>query len=73
MPGMSAHPSPPHSGREITGEQVLFVLAAAFGVVLAAIIFAAFLPIALGVGIVFAVLAVVMVVVGIFLGKLLED
>ena len=56
-----------------SGEQVFFAMAGAFGVVLVVIIFGAFMPLAVGIGLIFAVLAVVLVLVGIFLARLLGD
>jgi hypothetical protein len=71
---MSANPNLDHSPRpETSGEAVLFAMAAAFGVVVVAIIAGAFLPVAVGVAMIFVVLAVVLVLVGIFLARLLGD
>jgi hypothetical protein len=58
---------------EPTGEQLFFVMSAAFAVVVVAIIGAAFLPVGAGVALVFAVLTVALVAVGTFLGRLLGD
>lgn len=70
--GMSTHSTSRPGRGDVSGEQVLFAMAAAFLAVLATIIFAAFLPVALGVGLVFVVLAVVLGVVGVFLARLLD-
>jgi Flp pilus assembly protein TadB len=77
---MSTLPAPhPTAGgdhgtsEDFTGVQVLFAMAAAFLVVLATIILAAFMPIAVGVTLVFVVLAVVLAIVGGFLAHLLGD
>jgi nitrogen fixation protein FixH len=69
---MSTHSTPRSRSGDFSGEHVLFAMAAAFLVVLAAIIVAAFMPIALGVGLVFVVLAVVLAAVGVFLARLLD-
>ena len=63
------HPAP----SEPSGEQVFFVMAIAFWVLVAAIIAGAFMPLVAGLGMIFAVLAVVLVIVGIFLARLLGD
>ena len=71
---MSTLPGPqPTTSDDFTGVHVLFAMAAAFLVVLAAIILAAFMPIAVGVTLVFVVLGVVLAIVGMFLGRLMAD
>jgi uncharacterized Tic20 family protein len=71
---MSTNPNLHHSTRpEASGEQVFFAMAAAFWVVVAAIIAGAFMPVAAGVAMIFGVLAIVLVLVGIFLARLLGD
>jgi uncharacterized membrane protein len=72
---MSAIHHPHHTAptRETSGEAIFFVMAGAFGVLVLAIIGGAFLPVAVGVGAIFAVLFVVLVLVGIFLGRVLGD
>jgi hypothetical protein len=70
---MSTNPNL-HPGRtETSGEQIVFAMAAAFGAVVVAIIAGAFMPLAAGIGMIFAVLAVVLVLVGIFLARVLGD
>jgi hypothetical protein len=61
----------PSSPAEASGERVFFVMAAAFLVILVAIIGAAFLPVAVGIAVVFGVMAVVLTVFGLFLARLL--
>jgi len=56
---------------EASGEQIFFTMAAAFGVLIATIIGGAFLPVVAGVAVIFAVLAVVLVLVGVFLARIL--
>jgi hypothetical protein len=70
---MSANPNlhPTHS--EPSGEQVFFTMAVAFWVLVAAIILGAFMPLVAGLTMIFGVLAVVLVLVGIFLARLLGD
>jgi hypothetical protein len=70
---MSANPNLHPTSGEPSGEQVFFVMAAAFWVLVAAIILGAFLPLAAGLTMTFAVLAVVLVLVGVFLARLLSD
>jgi hypothetical protein len=70
---MSANPILPSTSGEPTGEQVFFVMAGAFWVLVAAIIVGAFLPLVAGLTMIFGVLAVVLVLVGVFLARLLSD
>jgi len=58
---------------EPSGEQVFFVMAGAFGVLVAVIVLGAFLPLAAGIAVTFGALAVVLVLVGLFLRHLLSD
>lgn len=69
---MSTNPNLVPERGDSGGAQFLFAMAAAFLVVLATIILAAFMPIALGVGLVFAVLAVVLAFVGVYLMRLMD-
>ena len=66
------HPQPTRS-TETSGEQIFFVMAIAFGVLMVAIIAGFFMPVGLAVGMIFAVLAVVLAIVGKFLGRVLSD
>jgi len=73
-------PGPARAGRrpaparhETSGEQIFFAMAIAFGAVMVAIVAGSFLPLAVGIGVIFAVLAVVLVFVGIFLARVLDD
>jgi hypothetical protein len=70
---MSANPNLHHPQSEPSGEQVFFVMAIALWVLVATIVFGAFLPLVAGLAVIFGVLAVVLVVVGIFLARLLGD
>ena len=70
---MSAYPNPNPRRGEPSGEQLFFVLAIAFWVLVATIILGFFLPVAVGVALIFAVLAVVLAAVGAFLARLLGD
>ena len=70
---MSAHPNLHPRPGEPSGEQVFFVMAIAFWVLVATIILGFFLPVVVGVALIFAVLAVVLAVVGVFLARLLGD
>ena len=70
---MSANPNLPSAPSEPSGEQVFFVMAVAFWVLVATIIAGAFLPLVVGLGVIFGVLAVVLVIVGLFLARLLRD
>ena len=71
---MSANPNLHHTPRpEVSGEEIFFAMAAAFGVVVVAIIAGAFMPVAAGVAMIFGVLAVVLVLVGIVLARVLGD
>ena len=72
MRAMSTNPTH-HPRAEISGEQVLFAMAIAFGVVMVAIVAGAFMPVAAGIAMIFGVLAVVLVLVGVFLARLLGD
>jgi len=58
---------------EASGEQIFFVMAIAFGVLMIAIIGGFFMPVGAAVGMIFAVLAVVLAVVGKFLARVLRD
>jgi len=70
---MSANPNLHPTSGELSGEQVFFAMAVAFWVLVAAIILGAFLPLVVGLTMIFGVLAVVLVLVGIFLARLLSD
>ena len=70
---MSANPNLHPTRREHSGEQVFFVMAAALWVLVAAIVLGAFMPLVAGLAMIFGVLAVVLVLVGIFLTRLLND
>jgi len=70
---MSANPNLHPAHHETSGEQVFFAMAIAFGAVMVAIIAGAFLPLAVGIGMIFAVLAVVLVLVGISLARVLGE
>ena len=70
---MSTNPNLHPTSGETSGEQVFFVMAIAFWVLVAAIIVGAFLPLVAGVTMIFGVLAVVLVLVGVFLARLLND
>jgi hypothetical protein len=72
---MSANPNlrPAPSAAEPSGEQLFFVLTIAFLVLVAVIVAAAFLPMAVGVGVSFAAVVVVVGIVGRYIGRLLGD
>jgi hypothetical protein len=70
---MSANPNLHPTPSEPAGEQVFFVMAAAFWVPVAAILLGFFLPRVAGITMVFGVLAVVLVLVGVFLARLPGD
>ena len=70
---MSANPHIDHPSSEPTGEQIFFVMAGAFLALVAVIIVGAFLPLVAGIAVTFAALAVVLVLVGLFLGRVLRD
>jgi hypothetical protein len=71
---MSALHHPHHTASpETSGEQIFFVMAIAFGVLMVAIIGGFFMPVGAAVGMIFAVLAVVLAVVGNFLARVLRD
>jgi hypothetical protein len=70
---MSANPNLHSTPSEFSGEQVFFAMAVAFWVLVAAIVLGFFLPLVVGITMIFAVLAVVLVLVGIFLARLLSD
>jgi hypothetical protein len=70
---MSTNPNQQPRSAEISGEQVLFAMAIAFGVVMVAIVAGALMPVGAGIAMVFGVLAVVLVLVGVFLARLLGD
>jgi hypothetical protein len=72
MSAIEPHHSPSRPA-EMSGEAIFFVMAAAFGVLVLAIIGGAFLPVAVGVGAIFGVLFVVLVLVGLFLRRVLSD
>jgi hypothetical protein len=67
------HPHHTTSSTETSGEAIFFAMATAFGVLVLAIIGGAFLPIAVGVSAIFAVLFVVLALVGVFLRRVLGD
>jgi len=58
---------------EPSGEQLFFVLAIAFLVLVAIIVAGAFLPVVAGVGVSFAAVLVVVGIVGRYIGHLLGD
>jgi len=70
---MSTNPQLHSTSGEPTGEHVFFAMAVAFWVLVAAIIAGAFLPLVAGIAMIFAVLAVVLALVGVFLARLLGD
>jgi hypothetical protein len=70
---MSAEPNLPSGRHEASGEQVFFVMAVAFWVVVATIVLGFFLPLVVGIALIFGVLAVVLALVGLFLARLLGD
>jgi hypothetical protein len=70
---MSTNPNFHPTRSEPTGEQIFFVMAGAFWVLVAAIVLGAFLPLVAGLTMIFGVLAVVLVLVGVFLARLLGD
>jgi len=70
---MSANPDLHPVSSEPSGEQLFFVLAIAFLVLVAIIVAAAFLPIALGVGLSLAAVLVTVGIVGRYLAYLLGD
>jgi hypothetical protein len=70
---MSAHPNLHPVAGEPSGEQLFFVLAIAFLVLVAIIVAGAFLPLVVGVGVSFAAVLVVVALVGRYLMGLLGD
>jgi hypothetical protein len=58
---------------EPSGEQLFFVLAIAFIVLVATIVLGFFLPIGAGVALIFGVLGVVLALIGAYLSRLLSD
>jgi hypothetical protein len=66
------HPQPTRSP-EVSGEQIFFVMAIAFGVLMVAIIAGFFMPVGAAVGMIFVLLAVVLAIVGKFLERVLRD
>jgi hypothetical protein len=70
---MSANPNLHNTHHETSGESVFFAMALAFGAVMIAIIAGAFMPLVAGIGMIFGVLAVVLVLVGIFLARVLGE
>jgi hypothetical protein len=71
---MSAlHHSHHTSSPETSGEQIFFVMAIAFGVLMVAIIAGFFMPVGAAVGMIFVLLAVVLAIVGKFLDRVLSD
>jgi hypothetical protein len=70
---MSANTNLTPHHTETSGESVFFAMAIAFAVVLVAIIVGAFLPVAVGVGLIFGVLAIVLAVVGVFIARVLGE
>jgi hypothetical protein len=69
---MSTNPNLHPAPSQPSGEQIFFVMAGALWVLVAAIVLGVFLPLVAGVAMIFAVLAVVLVLVGIFLARLLD-
>jgi hypothetical protein len=69
---MSANPNL-HPAAETSGEQLFFVLAIAFLVLVAIIVAGAFLPTVVGVGISFTAVIAVVAIVGRYLMRLLDD
>jgi hypothetical protein len=69
---MSANPNLRPLPSEPSGEQLFFVLAIAFLVLVAIIVAGAFLPMVAGVGVSFAAVLVVVAVVGRYLMRLLD-
>jgi hypothetical protein len=69
MSANSQHVTP----HETSGQTIFFAMALAFGVVLVAILVAFFLPVAAGIGLSFATLAVVLAAFGVFMGRVLGD
>ena len=70
---MSANPIHHQTPRELSGEQIFFARAGAFGVILVAIIAGAFMPLAVGIAVIFGVLAVVLGLFGVFLARVLSS
>jgi hypothetical protein len=70
---MSANPHLHPTRSEPSGEQIFFAMAVAFWVLVAAIVLGFFLPLVAGITMIFGVLAVVLVLVGIFLARVLSD
>jgi hypothetical protein len=72
---MSAHPDlhRVESDHEASGEQLFAVIALAFGVLLVTIIAGFFMPVGIAVGVNFAILAVVIALIGGYLFRLLGD
>jgi hypothetical protein len=70
---MSADPNLHPVSSEPSGEQLFFVLAVAFLVVVAIIVVGAFLPLAVGVGVSLAAVLVVVATVARYLMRLLGD
>jgi hypothetical protein len=65
-----SHSSP---SPETSGEQIFFVMAIAFGVLMVAIVAGFLMPVGAAVGMIFVVLAVVLALVGRFLARVLRD
>jgi hypothetical protein len=70
---MSAHSNLHPLSGEPSGEQLFFVLAIAFLVLVAIMVAGAFLPLVAGVGIGIAAVLVVVGLVGLYIGRLLGD
>jgi hypothetical protein len=70
---MSAHPNLHPVAGEPSGEQLFFVLAIAFLLLVAIIVAGAFLPLVVGVGIAMAAVLAVVALVGLYIGRLLGD
>ena len=58
---------------EPTGEHVFFVMAAAFTMLVIAIIAGALMPVGLAIGMIFVLLAAVVAVVAVFMNRILTD
>jgi len=70
---MSATPDFHPRSSEASGEQVFFVLAIAFIVLLGTIVLGFFLPVGAGVALNFGVLGIVLALIGAYLSRLLSD
>ena len=70
---MSATPDIHRPHAEPSGEQVFFVLALAFAVLVACIVLGFFLPVGAAMALTFGVLFVVLALIGLYLSRLLSD